>query len=156
MLFTRPMRNPMSLRAQRLVAGSSFAALTFLPATLMFLRPSMAMFAVLLYMLLPALAAGAAGAMWGAPLLDSRRTWLNALLRSFGITFAAYLMFAVLFACGIVIGERGWAFSQIGGLILMTLTLGLLMVVHLLVFVALAAVFLLRWLGRVILQRRSA
>ena len=63
--------------ARRPIAAIWFAAFALLFTVLFFLRLSMASHAIILYIILPSLAAGIAGYIWGGAILDSfqsRRT----------------------------------------------------------------------------------
>jgi hypothetical protein len=63
----------LSAAARRFVAATWFAAFALLSTALFFLRVSMASHAVILYIILPSLAAGIAGYVWGAAILDPSR-----------------------------------------------------------------------------------
>jgi hypothetical protein len=117
-----------SLAARKSLAGAWFAAFGFLTAALFFLRWPMFWHITFLYVVLPCLSAGAAGYFWGSPILDPKADWGILIWRSIGVTAGAYLMFSLMFACGLPMLEGGWSFSQSGGLFLMTLMFGPLMV----------------------------
>lgn len=132
----------------RILAAAWFAAFGFIAAAIFFLHRPIAWRAVILYLVLPSLSAGAAGYAWGAPLLDPNNRWGKALLRSLGVTAGAYAIFALLFALGLPLLERGWSLLQVPGLLVMTLTLGLLMVGRWVLFAGIAAGLTLHKLGR--------
>ena len=111
---------------RRVVAGLWFAAVGFLVGALFVLHGPVAVPAAILYLALPSFSAGAAGYAWGGSILDTSKNWGESLLRSVMVTAGAYAIFAPLYACGLVLLERGWSVRQIGGLLLLTLTLGLL------------------------------
>lgn len=85
---------------------------------------------IVLYLILPTLSGVLAGYVWGEPILDPVATPTSgkAILRGLGITVRAYFIFSVLFAFGLPMFEPLWSLRQVGGLFLLTLTLGFLMV----------------------------
>jgi len=113
-----------------LLASTWFAVFGFLAASLFFLRPDTKLPALCLYVLLPTVAASIAGCIWGGAILDrdATRDAAHSMLRGAGVTGGAFLIFAVLFSLALPLAERGWAVKQAGGILVATLTLGLLMV----------------------------
>ena len=114
--------------ARRPIAAIWFAAFALLFTVLFFLRVTMASHAVILYIVLPSLAAGIAGYIWGGAILDSRvKTYGQSVLRGLGVSAGAYLIFAVLYACVLPVLEGKWSLGRVGSLFLFTLMLGILM-----------------------------
>jgi len=115
--------------ARRPIAAIWFAAFALLFTVLFFLRLSMASHAVILYIILPSLAAGIAGYIWGGAILDSCRvkTYGQSVLRGLGVSAGAYAIFAMLYACELPMLEGQWSFGRVGSLFLFTLMLGILM-----------------------------
>jgi hypothetical protein len=89
----------------------------------------MAPHAVILYIVLPSLAAGIAGYTWGGAILDPSRvqTYGQALLRGFIVGAGTFVIFAALYACGLPMFEGQWSLGRVGSLFLLTLMLGILM-----------------------------
>jgi hypothetical protein len=119
----------LSAAARRFVAATWFAAFALLSTALFFLRVSMASHAVILYIILPSLAAGIAGYVWGAAILDPSRVqnYGQTVLRGFFVGAATFVVFAGLYACGLPMLEAQWSLGRVGSLFLFTLTLGILM-----------------------------
>ena len=115
--------------ARRSVAALWFAAFAALATFLFFLRLVMSTHAVILYILLPSLAAGIAGYIWGAAILDPSRVqnYSHALLRGLLVGAATFVIFAALYACGLPMLEGQWSLGRVGILFLLTLMLGILM-----------------------------
>src|SRR4051812_10415480 len=86
--------------ARRSVAALWFAAFAALATFLFFLRLVMAPHAVILYVVLPSLAAGIAGSIWGAAILDSSRVqnYAQAVLRGLLVGAGTFVIFAALYA----------------------------------------------------------
>ena len=105
-------------------AGLLLAAAWFLPVVVPSRRPV----GFVLYIVLPGVAAGVAGGLLGAPLLDpaSCRSGASAAFRGAATALAALVIFAPLFAFGIKWTEPGW--SSPLGLAWLVLTVGLLAV----------------------------
>lgn len=120
----------LSSTARKFLAAIWFAACGFLVTAIFFWHPPIAFRALALYVLLPAISAGIAGYIWGGAILDRSKTksYGDSLLRGAGVTAGAFTIFAALFACALPLVERGWSMHQVGGIFLMTMTLGLLMV----------------------------
>lgn len=116
--------------ARRPIAAIWFAAFALLFTVLLFLRLSMASHAVILYIVLPSLAAGIAGYIWGAAILDSSqvKTHGHSVWRGLGVSAGAYAIFAVLYACEVPLLEGEWSLGRAGSLFLFALMLGPLMV----------------------------
>jgi len=115
--------------ARRSVAALWFAAFAALATFLFFLRLVMAPHAVILYVVLPSLAAGIGGYSWGAAILDPSRVhnYAQAVLRGFLIGAGTFVIFAALYACGLPMLEGQWSLGRVGSLFLFTLMLGILM-----------------------------
>jgi hypothetical protein len=115
--------------ARRPVAAIWFAAFALLFTVLFFLRLSMASHAVILYIVLPSSAAGIAGYLWGGAILDPSRVqnYGQTVLRGFSVGAATFVIFAVLYACGLPVLEGQWSLGRVGSLFLLTLMLGILM-----------------------------
>ncbi len=105
-------------------AGLLLAAAWFLPVV----APSRRPVAFMLYIVLPGVAAGLAGGLLGAPLLDPSkcRSGASAALRGAATSLAALVIFAPLFAFGIKWTEPGWTNPL--GLAWLVLMVGLLAV----------------------------
>jgi hypothetical protein len=106
-----------------------FAAFGALSTFLFFLRLVMAPHAVILYVVLPSLAAGIAGCSWGGAILDPFRVqnYGQSVQRGFLVGAGTFVIFAALYACGLPILEGQWSLGRVGSLFLFTLTLGILM-----------------------------
>jgi hypothetical protein len=115
--------------ARRPIAAIWFAAFALLFTVLFFLRLSVASHAIILYIILPSLAAGIAGYLWGGAILDSShvKTYRQSVLRGVGVSAGAYAIFAVLYACELPMLEGQWSLGRAGSLFLFTLMLGILM-----------------------------
>jgi hypothetical protein len=89
----------------------------------------MASHAIILYIVLPSLAAGIAGYLWGGAILDSSRVqnYGQTVLRGFLTGAATFVIFAVLYACWLPMLEGQWSLGRVGSLFLFTLMLGILM-----------------------------
>lgn len=114
---------------RRLVAAIWFATVGLL-ATIVFFYPlSLAANAVLLYIVLPSVSLGIAGFIWGGAILDPSRVKSHgeSLVKGLGIAVGAYVIFSLLYACGLPLLEAGWHPRQVGGLLFFTLTFGLLL-----------------------------
>jgi hypothetical protein len=111
------------------MAAIWFAVFAALATFLFFLRLAMTPHAVVLYIILPSIAAGIAGCIWGVAILDSSKvkTYGQALLRGLGVGVATYVIFAALYACGLPTLEGEWSLGRVASLFLLTLTLGILM-----------------------------
>ena len=114
----------------KLIAATCFGIVAFASSALFFMRGPMRGNVIVLYLVLPTLCGVLAGYVWGGPILDPLATPTSgkALLRGLGITVRAYLIFSVLFACGLPMFETLWSPGQAGGLFLLTLTFGFVMV----------------------------
>jgi len=116
--------------ARRPLAAVWFAAFGLLFTILFFLRLSMASHAIILYIVLPSLAAGIAGYIWGGAILDSSqvRTYGHSVRRGLGVSAGAYAIFAVLYACELPLLEGERSLGRAGSLFVFVLMLGPLMV----------------------------
>lgn len=142
---------------RRLIAAAWFALFGFLAASLFFLRPDTKLPALFLYVLLPTVAGSIAGYIWGGAILDSTATTgaPQSMLRGAGVTAGAFLIFAVLFSLALPLAERGWAMKQAGGILVATLTLGLVMVGPLILIAGILGGLTLYVLGRRALIERD-
>jgi hypothetical protein len=115
--------------ARRSIAALWFAGFAALATFLFFLRLVMAPHAVILYVLLPSLAAGIAGYSWGGAILDPSRiqNYGQAVLRGFLVGCATFVIFAAFYACVLPVLEGEWTLGRVGSLFLFTLMLGVLM-----------------------------
>lgn len=115
--------------ARRSIAALWFAAFAALATFLFFLRLVMAPHAVILYVVLPSLAAAIAGYSWGGAILDPSRVrnYGQAVLRGLLVGAATFVIFAALYACGLPMLEGQWSLGRVGSLFLFTLMLGILM-----------------------------
>lgn len=115
--------------ARRPIAALWFAGFAALATFLFFLRLSMGSHLVILYIVLPSLAAGIAGCIWGGAILDSSKvkTYDRSLLRGLGVSAGAYLIFGVLYGCVLPLLEGVWSLRQAASLYLLTLVFGPLM-----------------------------
>ena len=124
-------RNRMYLfaRHKSLMAAFWFAAIALLCVAFTFHKVPMARHAVVLYLILPTVAATLAGMLWGEAILDRSKTntLSCSLMRGVGIAAGAFAIFAVLFAVTLPLIEGGWSLSQSSGLFLLTSTLGILL-----------------------------
>jgi hypothetical protein len=115
--------------ARRLLAAIWFTAFGLLATVIFFHQLSMTAHAVVLYIVLPSVSAGVAGYIWGGAILDSSKvkSYGEAVLRGLGVSAGAYVIFALLYACGLPLLEAGWSLRQAGGLLLFSFTFGLLL-----------------------------
>jgi hypothetical protein len=115
--------------ARRPLAALWFAAFGALATFLFFLPLVMAPHAVILYVVLPSLAAGIAGYTWGGAILDPARVqnYGQSVLRGFLVGAGTFAIFAALYACGLPMLEGQWSLGRVGSLFLLTLMLGILM-----------------------------
>jgi hypothetical protein len=137
-------------RARRTLAAVWFAILGFLVTTLLFLHQPMVFHGRFLFVVLPAISSGLAGYIWGGVILDFTETkgFRESLLRGIGVAGGAFAIFAALFAIALWQTEPGWGMSQMGGLFLATLTLGLLMVGSVVIITGFVGGGILYFLGR--------
>lgn len=114
---------------RRCLAAVWFAAFGALATFAFFLPLSMRAHVAFLYVGLPSLSAGIAGYVWGGAILDATkvRTYAGSLLRGVAVAIGAYAIFALFFSCGLPLLEAGGSLRQVPGLLLATLTLGLLL-----------------------------
>ena len=119
----------LSPAARRPIAAIWFAAFALL-FTVLFFRRLSASHAVILYIVLPSLATGIAGYIWGGAILDSShvKTYREAVLRGLGVSAGAQAIFVVLYACGLAMLEGQLSLERVGRLFLFTLMFGTLMV----------------------------
>lgn len=113
---------------RRSIAALWFAAFAATATFLFFLPLSMSTHAVILYIVLPSLAAGIAGYIWGGAILDPSRVQNDgqAVLRGCLLGVATFVIFALLYACGLPAFEGRWTPGRVGNLFLLTLMLGIL------------------------------
>jgi hypothetical protein len=114
--------------ARRPIAALWFAAFAAVATFLFFLRLVMAAHAVILYVVLPSLAAGIAGYSWGGAILDPSRVqnYGQTVLRGFIVAAGTFVIFAAFYACGLPALEGQWSLGRVGSLFLLTLMLGIL------------------------------
>jgi hypothetical protein len=120
---------PLPPSARRSLAALWFAGFAALATFLFFLRLVMAPHAVILYVLLPSLAAWIVGYSWGGAILDQSRiqNYGQAVLRGFLIGAGTFVIFAALYACCLPMMEGQWSLGRVASLFLLTLMLGILM-----------------------------
>jgi hypothetical protein len=131
--------------ARRPVATLWFAGFAALATFLFFLRLAMSPHAIILYVVLPSLAAGIAGCSWGAAILDPSRVqnYGQTVLRGFTIGAGTFVIFAALYALSLPMFEGEWSLRRVTGLFLLTLMLGVLMGGPLAAFTGMTAAFTL-------------
>lgn len=136
----------------KLIAATCFGIVALGTSALFFMRRPMPGNVIILYLVLPTLSAVLAGYVWGGPILDPVATPNSgkAVLRGLGVTVRAYLIFSVLFACGLPMFETLWSFRQVGGLFLFTLTFGFLMIGPMVLLAGAVAGIALYFLARVL------
>jgi hypothetical protein len=110
----------------------------------------MAPHAVILYIVLPSLAAAIAGYSCGGAILDPSRVlnYRQTVLRGFIVGVATFVIFAVLYACGLPMLDGQWSLARVGSLFLLTLMLGILMGGPLATIAGITAAITLFGLGR--------
>lgn len=115
--------------ARRTIAALWFAGFAALATFLFFLKLVMGPHAIILYIVVPSLAAGIAGYSWGGAILDPSRVqnYGQAVLRGFLVGAATFVIFAALYACVLPTLEGQWSLGRVGSLFLFTLMLGILM-----------------------------
>jgi hypothetical protein len=115
--------------ARRPIAALWFAVFAALATFLFFLRLAMAPHAIILYIVLPSLAAGIAGYTWGGAILDPSRvqTYGQSVLRGLIVGAWTFVIFAVLYACWLPMLEGELSLGRVGNLFAFTLMLGILM-----------------------------
>lgn len=114
---------------RRYLAAIWFAAFALLATVIFFYPLPWAKNGVVLSIVLPSVSSGVAGYIWGGGILDSSeiKSYGESLVRGLGVTVGAYVIFALLYACGLPLLEGGWSPRQAMGLLVFTLTLGLLL-----------------------------
>ena len=114
---------------ERFLAAMWFAGFALLCVAVMFYTLTMALRGIFLYVVLPIVASGIAGALCGGPIVNraKTRTMSQSLLRGIAVAAAAFVIFSLLFALALPFIERGWSLRQSGGLLLLTSTLGILL-----------------------------
>lgn len=115
--------------ARRSIAALWFAGFAALATFLFFLRLVMGPHAVILYIVVPSVAAGIAGYGWGGAILDPSRVhnYGQAVLRGIIVGAGTFVIFAALYACVLPTLEGQWSLGRVGNLFLLTLMLGILM-----------------------------
>ena len=115
--------------ARRSIAALWFAGFAALATFLFFFRLVMAPHAIILYIVIPSLAAGIAGFSWGGAILDPSRVqnYGQAVLRGLLIGAGTFVIFAALYAFALPMLEGQWSLGRVGSLFLLTLMLGVLM-----------------------------
>jgi hypothetical protein len=115
--------------ARRAIAAIWFAAFAAMSSFLFFVRLSMASHAIILYIVLPSLAAAIAGYIWGGAILDLSRvqTYSESLLRGLVVGAGTFLIFAMLYAFELPMLEGAWSLARVGSLFVFTVMLGVFM-----------------------------
>jgi hypothetical protein len=132
------------------VASLWFAIFGLLIGMLFALHGPIAWPALCLYIILPTVSAAAAGFIWGSTVLDLSKTKAaaDALLRGIKVAAGAFIIFAICFATALPMVEHGWSLHQVPGLLMFSLTLGLLAVGPLLLIAGMVAGVTLYAFGR--------
>jgi len=114
---------------ERFLAAMWFAGFALLCVAVTFHTLTMALRGIFLYVVLPIVASGIAGALCCGPIVNraKTRTMSQSLLRGIAVAAAAFVIFSLLFALALPFIERGWSLRQSGGLLLLTSTLGILL-----------------------------
>ena len=114
---------------KRYLAGAWFAAFALLSLALFFHQLTFARGGVFLFMVLPTIAGGLAGALWGGRILEGAKTSTvrQSMLTGIAVAAGAFVIFSLLYAVALPFAERGWSLRQSGGLFLLTFTLGSLL-----------------------------
>src|SRR6476661_327420 len=96
---------------ERFLAAMWFAAFALLCVAVMFHTLTMALRGIFLYVVLPTVASGIAGALCGGPIVNraKTRTMSQSLLRGIAVAAAAFVIFSLLFALALPFIERGWS-----------------------------------------------
>ena len=115
--------------ARRPIAAIWFAAFAIVATGLFFMRLSMASHGVILYIVLPSLAAAIAGYIWGGAILDSSRvqTYSESLLHGLLVGATTFLIFAMLYAFELPMLEGPWTLGRVGSLFIFTVMFGVFM-----------------------------
>jgi hypothetical protein len=115
--------------AKRLLAAVWFAAIALLCVAVMFHKLTMSFRGILLYMVLPMIASGIAGSLWGVSILNRAKTNTvgHSVLRGIGVSGGAFVIFTLMFALALPLTERGWSVRNSEAIFLFTWTLGLLL-----------------------------
>lgn len=115
--------------SRRLVAAIWFASFGLLATAIFFYPLSWRASAVVLYIVLPSVSLGIAGFIWGEAILDSSKikSYSESLVKGLGVAAGAYVIFALLYTCGLPLLEAGWSPRQVVGLLFFTVTFGLLL-----------------------------
>ena len=123
------------------IAACWFAAIALLCLLLTFHKVPMAHNGIILYRILPTVAATVAGRLWGGAILDRSKTntLSCSLARGVGTAAGAFAIFAVLFAVTLPFVEDGWSLSQSVGLFVLTSMLGILLAAPIILFGGLLA-----------------
>jgi hypothetical protein len=121
---------------KRLLAALWFAAFALLCVTVMFHRVTMSFRGVILYEVLPVLASGIAGGLWGGPILDLGKvnTLVRSLFKGIAVAGGGFVIFSLLFALVLPLIERGWSLRQSADLLLLTWTLGIALAAPIVLF----------------------
>jgi|KBSMisStandDraft_5_1062788.scaffolds.fasta_scaffold00140_1 hypothetical protein len=119
----------LSVSHKRLLAALWFSALTLLCMLVMFHKLTMSFRGILLYVVLPIIASGIAGSLWGVPILNPAKTTRvgQSLLRGIAVSGGAFVIFSLMFAFALPFIERGWSLGQSRGILLFTWILGFLL-----------------------------
>lgn len=140
----------LSSSARRPLAALWFAGFGALATFLFFLPLVRAPRVVILYIVLPSLAAGISGYLWGGAILDPSKVqnYGKAVVRGVLVGAGTFVIFAAFYSCGVPMLEGPWSLGQVRSLFLLTLTLGVLMGGPLAAVAGIAAAVTLFKLGR--------
>jgi len=135
---------------KRLLAGVCFGAFALLCVAVMFHAVTMSPRGILLYMLLPTVASGTGGCLWGGTILDRAKmnTVAQALLRGIAVAAGAFVILCLLYVLVLPLVERGWSLRQSTGLLLLTVTFGILLAGPLVLFGGMLGAASLYWFRR--------
>jgi|SRR4051812_10715578 hypothetical protein len=125
----------MTVSRKKLLAAGWFATLALLCVIVMFHKLTMSAHGIFLYVVLPIIAAGIAGSLWGGTILTPSKTSTmgESLLRGIAVAGGA-VIFSLMFAVILPFIEHGWSSRQSEGIFLFTWTLGLLLAGPIVVF----------------------
>jgi hypothetical protein len=140
----------LSVFHKRLLAAVWFSALALLCLAVMFHKLTMSFRGGFLYVLLPIIASGVAGSLWGIPILNPARTNRvgQSLLRGIAVSCGAFVIFSLMFAFALPFMERGWSLGQSAGILWFTWTLGFLLAGPIVLFGGMLAGATLYWFRR--------
>jgi hypothetical protein len=121
---------------KRLLAALCFAGYALLGVAVMFHAITMSFRGAILYLVLPITAAAMTGSLWGGKILDREKmnTVAQSLLRGIVVAGGAFVIFSVAYVLVLPLVEHGWSLRQAPGLLLLTLTLGILLAAPIVLF----------------------